>query len=330
MWSLLSPGQQCRPDVWRLWLLLVAFGGLFYALTTPALAAPAEPSDVSGSRDPYDLERIPRSRIVEYQRDTEVRSREFIMGRVDSVRRDLRIGDQLDVEATQESVTYQAPEGASVDGVFDHYLQQIGADVLFRCEARGCGRSNDWANRVFEQAILYGPDRHQRYAALEWQGRLIGLYVIERGNRRIYAHLQILEPEGHNAMQLNALMVRRLSERGWAPIEGVQPDDDGSFDAAARQVLTGLAANLEAFAGESMYVICHMYATRPVAGLLEVAQRCAESSVDLIVAGADAQDGVATPEMQPFAAGPLLPRSMYPGARLELVLPERVSARNRP
>lgn len=330
MLNLLSPGQPCRPDMWRLRSLLVACGAVLCALTAPAVAAPAQPGDVSGSRDPYDLERIPRSRIVNYQRDTEVRSREFIMGRVDSIRRDLRIGDQLDVEATQESVTYQAPEGATVDSVLQHYLEQIGADVLFRCEARGCGRSNDWANRVFEQAILYGPDRHQRYAALEWQGRLIGLYVIERGNRRVYAHLQIFEPEGRNAMPLNALLVRRLSERGWAPVEGVQPGDDGSFDDSARQVLTGLAENLETFAGESMYVICHLYAAQPVAGLLEVAQRCAENGVELIVAGADAQDGVGTPELQPFAAGPLLPRSLYPGARLELVLPERASARNRP
>lgn len=304
--------------MWHRRLLVVLVTGCLSGAVAAALGGR---EDVGGSRDPYDLERFPRSWIVDYQREAEARSRRFIMGRVDSIRRDLRIGDELNLQAALETVTYQIPEGVSVDAVRDHYLSQFAGDVLFQCAGRGCGRSNDWANQVFNDATLYGPDRNQRYAALEWQGRLAALYVIERGNQRVYAHLRFLEPLGEDAMAPNALLVRRLAERGWAPIDAVRPQADGSLTEPARDILSGLAAALEDFADEPMYLVCHLYASQPADDLLTAAQRCAERAVELIGSDADA----AMPQLRPFAAGPLLPRSVPGAARLELVLPQRLA-----
>lgn len=281
--------------------------------------------DIAGSRDPYGVERFPRSWIVNYERDEEPRQRDFVMGRVDRIRRELRVEDQLRLDASIETVTYQMPDGASVGEVVQHFRDELGGDLLFRCEGRGCGRSNDWANQIFNQAILYGPDVNQYYAAWEWQGRLVGMYVIERGNRRVYAHLQLLEPQEVTGIQPNVLLARRLSERGWAPIEAVTPASNGDFAESDQRVLATLAQELARFSGQDMYLVCHLYGPGSPEDLLTVSQRCAERGVELISLGADAVADVATPSLTPHGAGPFLPRTPANRSRLELVLPIEVS-----
>jgi hypothetical protein len=301
----------------RYTIVLVALLGV---LALPQ-AAGASGADRAGSRDPYGLERFPRSWVVEYERDDEMRPRDFVMGRVDRIRRELRVDDQLRLEATLESVTYQMPDGVSVAEVVQHYREELGGDLLFRCEGRGCGRSNDWANQIFGLAILYGPDINQYYSAREWQGRLVGLYVIERGNRRVYAHLQFLEPGAMAAIEPNALLMRRLAERGWAVVEGVAPDAEGRFGEPDGQVLGRLADDLARFRGQQIYLVCHMYGQQNTAELIALSQQCAERGVELIGQGAA---GAAAPALQAHGAGPLTPRTPANRSRLELVLPAEV------
>jgi hypothetical protein len=300
----------------------LAFAALLLAAST--LAAGATP-DLPGSRDPFGVDRVPRSWVVEYRRDDEHRPRDLVLGKVDSIRRDLRIEDQLTLAASLESVTYQMPDGTPVDAVLDHYLRELGSDVLYQCAGRACGRSNDWANQVFGQAVLYGPDRNQRYVAREWQGRLVSLYVIERGSQRVYAHLRFIEPAGELAIQPNALLARRLRERGWAAVEAVLPDADGGFSEADGAVLGSLVGELADFAGQELYLVCHLYGDDSVEALLAASRRCAETGIGLIVAGTDAGGEIEAPSLVPFGAGPLLPRVVVGTSRLELVLPERRS-----
>jgi len=271
--------------------------------------------DTAGSRDPAGLERYPRSWIVDYRHDDDVRPRQFIVSRVDRIRRELRIDDRLWVDGGLETATYRIPEGASVDDVVSHYADTLGRDVLFRCDGRGCGRSNDWANQIFESATLYGPDRNQRYLALEWQDRLVSLYVIQRGNQRVYAHLRVIEPRDGVGLEPNTLLVRRLSERGWAAIDAVTPQADGSIDAAGRRVLAGLAGSLERFSGRNVHLVCHLGGAGGVA--LEASQRCAEQAVAALT---DAAGDSGALRIRPFGAGALLPRPNLPRARLELVI----------
>lgn len=294
------------------------------AAAVAALAAAAEP-DLSGSRDPHGVERYPRSWIVAYQDDTETRPREFVISRVDRIRRELRVADHIKVDGTAESVTYRIPEGVTVMEVADHYREQLGDDVLFQCGGRDCGRSNDWANQIFQEATLYGPDPGQRYIALEWQGALVSVYVIERGNKRVYAHLSFVEPAPGATVDANALLARRLAERGWAPVENLILDTDGSLNDAARSTLTELGGALDAFAGATVYLVCHLSGSATVDALLAASQRCAESGVGVLGAGRD--PGMA-PRLIPFGAGPLLPRQGLPGSRLEFVLPGRSRGRD--
>lgn len=76
-------------------------------------------------------------------------------------------------------------------------LQQAGAEVLFDCQGRACGSSNQWANQVFHESGLYGLDEQQSYTALKQKVPdgvdYYALYTIQKGNRKVYLHLEYLQ-----------------------------------------------------------------------------------------------------------------------------------------
>ena len=155
----------------------------------------------------------------------------------------------------------------------------------------------------------------------EWRGRLVGLYVIERGNTRVYAHLRVLEPAADDrGVDASALLAQRLTERGWAVIEGARPAANGGLGNAARGVLMELGTDLGALASQQVYLVCHLYGEADAEGLLERSRACAEDAVRIMAEGVEGASGEA-PNLVPFGAGPLLPRSHPPAPRLELVLP---------
>ena len=144
-------------------------------LAATVVSSLVQAADVSGSRDPLDIPRFPHSWIVGYENDPNLRPREYVLGRVDKTRRDIRVEHEVRASATREWVTYEMPAGTVRNDVVEHYLRQIGADPLFSCRGRDCGRSNYWANNIFQQAILYGPDNNQYYFAGEYGEALLAL-----------------------------------------------------------------------------------------------------------------------------------------------------------
>ena len=293
----------------------------FYAFVIVAMfgwALPVLAADVPGSADPLDVDRFPHSWIVGYERDDQYLPREYALGRVDRTRRDVRVEHEVRASATREWATYEMPSGTPRGDVIDHYLGLIGGDPLFSCRGRDCGRSNYWANNIFGRAILYGPDRNQFYFAGEYDDALIALYVIERGNKRIYAHLEVLRPERSVALSHNAEIFEHLAGDGLAVVEGLEPSVTGSLDDEARELLQSLAGGLEVFEGQTVYVVCHLYGAEDAPVLIDRAGECAAEAVDALTL----EGG---PELVPFAAGPLLPRLGGSQSRIELILPHRQS-----
>ena len=84
---------------------------------------------------------------------------------------------------------------ASVERFF---VQRQGQE-LFRCSGLDCGSSNAWANNYFKVKLLYGLDPSQAYRV--WKVTLnnspvyVSSYVVKRGNKRLYAHIDVLVPE---------------------------------------------------------------------------------------------------------------------------------------
>lgn len=96
---------------------------------------------------------------------------------------------------------FRVLEGASRQEARGHYLEQLqarGAQVLFQCSGRGCGRSNVWANQIFDQSTLYGSDNNQDYLVAgsvdeNGQPSLTLVYTVTRGNQREYVWVEQLE-----------------------------------------------------------------------------------------------------------------------------------------
>jgi len=98
------------------------------------------------------------------------------------------------------SYTWEMMPGLSAKMVHENALAELKAvnvEVLYQCHGRSCGSSNQWANQVFHQSRLYGLDSQQSYAALK-QDTLKGqnyyaLYSTERGNKKVYLHLEMIK-----------------------------------------------------------------------------------------------------------------------------------------
>ena len=179
----------------------------------------------------------------------------------------------------------------------------------FTCRGRDCGRSNGWANQVFGQAILYGPEANQFYIAADQDGELVSAYVIERGNRRIYAHVEALRPRSW-WWRLTATLVEDLAGKGFVALEQVRPRRDGSIPQAGLAALDAVAPRLRTFERLTLYVVLpSLWAGgcgRPVDQLRGLRP-------DGPGAAAGGLDGAAAPELVPFGAvrccpGPTAPR----------------------
>lgn len=93
------------------------------------------------------------------------------------------------------SETHELQSGFDELEVFEFYQRQIPstAKMLFNCERRDCGESNNWANDHFRIKQLYGLDQFQFYSVYQLdENQYITLYVVRRGNRRVYVHIETL------------------------------------------------------------------------------------------------------------------------------------------
>ncbi len=280
--------------------------------------------DVAGAQDLDGVPRFPRAWIVDYVDDPQVAPRELVLSAAEKYRSELRAERILRIDAPLRTVTYQMPAGTPTRDVVEHYQRLLGNTSVFQCQGRDCGRSNQWANQIFQKAVLYGPDANQFYLSsqvdLEDQARMLSVYVIQRGNRRTYAHVVELRLSEVVQFDPNMLLQQKLPGDGYLIVGGATPALDGTLDQAARDVLQTLRVPLQDFARDTVYVVCHLQGSSSADQLLERSDACARSAVEALT-----QDG--GPTLVPFGAGPLLPRPQAPATRIELILPER-RARN--
>lgn len=101
--------------------------------------------------------------------------------------------------------TLEMPRDYVEEDVFKYYDDQLpnNAQLLFGCDGRRCGESNNWANDHFGIKQLYGTDTSQYYRAYQIPSQTLGqtpadvyvtLYTVRRGNRRLYVQLDVLYP----------------------------------------------------------------------------------------------------------------------------------------
>ncbi|MDI3324984.1 DUF4892 domain-containing protein [Pontibacterium granulatum] len=178
-----------------------------------AITAQAQ-SDRRGSADHPAVERFPLSYIVDY-RQREVPEYRLILGGLEKVDGVIRPESEQRLKGDMTRITYRMPAGHSSTEPFHYMRDQLlkkGAQVMFECQGRDCGSSNYWANSIFHISRLYGVDQTQHYLAAQLGQDYFVLYTVIRGNKRVYAHLEVLSSE-------NGGLSHALETQGYARLE---------------------------------------------------------------------------------------------------------------
>ncbi len=163
------------------------------------LAASAQAADLPDSHDLAALPRFPHAEITDFRENPD-QERVYPQSAIRRISNQLRMERKVDAEGRQTSVTYRLPTDHSAFDAFDRARKDLledGAELLYWCQGRDCGSSSLWANAIFGNSKLYGPDEQQAYLLLRLaaprQDSLLALYSITRGNRRAYLHAEQLD-----------------------------------------------------------------------------------------------------------------------------------------
>lgn len=281
-----------------------------------------------GANAPVDHELIERFRgaeIVDYRTPGRTNYRlsldrmQRVNGRVSAGREERINGDLI-------RITYRIPEGYSSADVFAHYSKQMLAvgQELYRCQGRGCGSSNFWANDVFENRILYGPEAEQYYLAStvgsdeQHISAYLALYVITRGNRSVYAHLDIIElsePVSDVRSTTPEALALQLQQEGSVILRGVSFDaQDEVVDEGGLTVLLNALRNAPLM---QLYLVAHLGGDAPLEQLLTRSSIRAQNLANRLV-----EAGINAPRILPQGVGPLAPACQQApcAERVEIVL----------
>jgi outer membrane protein OmpA-like peptidoglycan-associated protein len=283
--------------------------------------------DVSGATDYAGIERFPGSVIAQYtvQPDSNYR---LALGRLQRVNGRVTAGREERIRGTLTRITYQIPAGFSGAEVFEHFLRRVTADntELFRCQGRACGSSNFWANDILGNRILYGPEQEQFYAALAASNaagentRYYMFYVITRGNRSVYAHLDIVDVAMANpleAAETPEAFMERLQQDGSVIVRGISFDDQDALLEADGLALAARALQLAPQL--QVFVVAHLRGTDDIGVLLERSRQRAGQIVESLQ-----REGVEASRLRAEGVGPLSPACAQAPCsdRVEIVLSE--------
>lgn len=298
---------------------------LQFLLTAHAVAQSV--GDVSGARDFPGLVRFPGATIVHYEEQPAGNYR-LALGRLQRVNGRVTAGREERLQGKFTRITYQIPQGFSGAEVFAHYLNSLSgqSQELFRCQGRACGSSNFWANDLLGNRILYGPEQEQFYVALS-AGNAAGesdryyvLYVITRGNRSVYAHLDVLEPvlvDAQAEPESPQALLERLQQEGSVIVRAIRFGEDDSLQESEglKRVASALALAPEL----RVLVVGHLRESGEVDALIARTQRRAQAVVEALQ-----QSGIDSARLQAWGAGPLAPVCAQAPCsdRVEIVLSE--------
>ena len=137
-----------------------------------------------------EIELPPRAELID-RADDAVTEYRIPLSPVQQASQELRIDDMAVISGTRSRWLIKFPRGSQLEEAY----QRLRLDQsTFECEGRACGRSNLWANTLFGVSQLYGRDRNQRYQVLKLDQGYRLLYVIERGNKDIFALVEQVVP----------------------------------------------------------------------------------------------------------------------------------------
>lgn len=192
--------------------------------------------------------------------------------------------------------------------------------LLYSCDGLDCGSSAAWANEYFGIKQLYGLDRYQHYRVWELNGEagkdIAVIYAVQRGNKRIYVQVDVLEVEKGGEKPIVSspeAILAELDTKGYFVFPGMhfnvsklEFDDDH-----VNSVASAMARNPRL----TLYLVGHDYRD----GSLEDQLARSKSYAEQLKARLE-KTGVKAGRLHVQGVGPLAPRGKTTSARLELVV----------
>ncbi|MBL4581831.1 MAG: DUF4892 domain-containing protein [Gammaproteobacteria bacterium] len=312
-------------------ILLLGFPLVSVAQSDDVVVGFSDHSLLSGFADSEIIER-------ELQRDINYR---IILGALERVRGEVIPEDSQRLRGDVTKITYEVSQEFTGDDVYAFYQEQLTSknyELLYTCKGRECGSSNYWANDVFRNRILYGPERNQHFLAFRANSAsesdpYFSLYIITRVNRRIYAYLEIVEPDGtQDSEQVAAIaepptvdtgssvsrlsFLQRLRAQGSVvlPTYSFQSNDRLSVPVDVASLVLALNSDQAL----SFYVVAHLKQDgQPLQALMQRSLIRANSLRQALIAA-----GVDAGRIEAAGVGPLAPRCSAGNCeeRIEIVL----------
>lgn len=297
-------------------ILLVGFPVLSAAQTEDVVFGFSDHSLIAGFADSEILER-------ELHRDANYR---IILGALERVRGQVIPEDFKRLRGDVTKITYEVSQEFTGEDVYAFYQEQLTAknyEVLYSCEGRECGSSNYWANDIFRNRILYGPERNQHFLAFRTSSAkdsdpYFSLYVITRVNRKIYAYLEIIEPGGtQDAEQIAVIsetpiivaennasgsnFLQRLRDQGIVVLPAFTYQADEALAGSVN--VESLVSALNMDQALSIYVVAHLKEDeQSLQELMERSLKRANSLREVLIAS-----GIEAHRIEAAGVGPLAP-----------------------
>jgi outer membrane protein OmpA-like peptidoglycan-associated protein len=205
---------------------------------------------------------------------------------------------------------YEIPSEYSGEDVYRFFQNQFEGnsfELLFSCVGRSCGSSSGWANDVFKNRILYGPVQNQFYLAYQTSAgggtsSYVTVYIITRGNRRLYAYVEITEPTDTlqsfpTTNQRN--LAQEITEKGFSTLRDIQ--FQGNEVIESDQIDT-LIAVLNENPLLEIYIVSHLADDMSLSELQERTQKRAEIIMRRLI-----ESGISSSRLSSHGVGPLAP-----------------------
>ncbi len=278
-------------------------------IALPLLVEAKEVSDV--------VALFPGSVVVDEGRDDELKTHQIITGSV------ARVNTRL-VPKSSEYVlgkkSYQTLEVLNVTRTRDlgnFYREQLllNGTILFECKGRTCGSSNYWANTVFKNSILYGPEQYQ----YSYVGRIVrdksyyvAIYVAQRGTGKLYTKIETIIADDTEFDDTNDAFDEKLVSSALR-LHGrysFEPD-------ATEQVLKFIADAINADSGQLLALVSHdnLQPGETVDACIERTKQVAEGLKSRLVGL-----GITQTRLAAYGAGPIAPVDLVSAARIDLVV----------
>ncbi len=150
--------------------------GTFLLLLLNSTAIAQIPLNSSEFADHPLLDGFPDSKIIEAEY-TENVNHTFVLGRLQRSREQV-VPEAADrVRGNVTKLLYEISQEFTGEEVYEFYREQMrnkSYTDLYSCEGRDCGSSNCWANDIFRNRILYGPERNR----ITWQFARISVWNV--------------------------------------------------------------------------------------------------------------------------------------------------------